>query len=343
MRTIYEQNELENKIVVFYNTENLEVLNIVKPYNSPFNINEFKSNIQCENIGYFINDSIDYDNYCSNINNYNKYIDVDSKKLCFEIKKIENYDNSRNLYYNRQDVKRNYTKEQVSSMYNTDYIDFNLKNIIKSGVFDFRFIELNELKLRNRIVEKRWDTFCSDPFLQNMSEDKIKLGLDIKKNGTYYPLIVSTLNPTDENLYIFEGNHRAISLKLLQSMGELPMDYKILCIVIPCNYMIYKTTDIKTPLKESIMLRCILENIYGSGVIGDDNMLSKAVNKIHSDGNSLINDYTIEYRGYNIEDIIFTIHSYPLWVRDLIFNYRQDILPSPIINNEEIFNKWKEL
>lgn len=348
----FKSGELLNKIVVFYNKKTFNIITILKPNNTSLDIDNFidgriKYDNNCKglnhnDIDFIITDSSEYDFYSNNANiNVNVRLSVNpiEKKLDVDVLKLEQKTN-KNLVYGTQTYKREFTKEQVYKMYNEDYINFNLKNAILYGGLKAEFIPIKDLNIRPHITKKTWKYFVSDPYLADASDDKLKLGRSIVEMGTWWPFLVSPVDYSSDSLYVCEGNHRIISLKLLAMYGEIPEDFKVFCIHIPSNYEAYKNEKMFDKLENPVSIRCILENVYGCEVIHSNDILQKVLQKIQKNGDKMINPYTIETKVNIMKDLMFGLHSYPLFLRDLIYMFDNQIKPNEIINNENAFKRW---
>jgi hypothetical protein len=53
----------------------------------------------------------------------------------------------------------------------------------------------------------------------------------------------------------------------------------------------------------------------------------------------LINEYTVESEAKTLHDAYQFIYIYPLFLRDLLYMF-PEVKPSPILNNEKLFNEW---
>lgn len=72
---------------------------------------------------------------------------------------------------------------------------------------------------------KEW-TCIKDKYLEHSKSNPLILGLDIKRNGTYYPIIAD--RKEDGYFEVRDGAHRLHSLKLLQEEGALDKEHEIL-------------------------------------------------------------------------------------------------------------------
>ena len=204
-------------------------------------------------------------------------------------------------------------------MYYNDYINFNLKNIIKSKNFRFEFVSLDELNIRPIISQKNWAHFSTDPFLSTMTKDKFLLGQDILEHGMYYPFIACYI---DNKAYVMEGNHRIQSLKLLKNNGIIKEDKKFLCLFIEDKDLCQNNYNIL--LKTPVYLRHNIHAEYCDEILNNQISLNTLKEKIKNEGGVFINDYTYEKLATKVSDVIMTTHYYPLWIRDLIYYYKDE-------------------
>jgi len=335
-------------IYVFYNKYTLEILTVLRPFINNIDINEFIEsrliyddkfkNLTYSDIDYIIEDTEEYDFFNDNPSIYKcMYIDNKKRKLKFKLTKNENV--FINTTYNIQKYKRDYTNVEINEMYEEDYINFNLKNImISDNDIEFSFEYLKDLNIRTKMVNKRWKSFHNDPYLTESSQDKTMLGKSIAKIGTYYPILVEP-QKSENGLYALEGSHRITSLKLLQMEGGIPEDFKIFCIHMPYSYQDIETPKMFTVLKNPILIRRIIEVYYGSEILNDSILYEKALSSIKEDGDKIINKYTYETYIYTLEELLSAVDSYPHWLRDLI-HIDGSIFPSEIINKELKFKEW---
>lgn len=339
-----------DKIVVLYENKTKDILTTVTPNNTQFNIESFvQSRLQYDDkfrhfnrqdIGVSIVSKSEFDkNMGYNNSLINFCINPLTNEVDFNIQKREAIPN-KNRTYADHEYKREYSLEQVYEMYNEDYINFNLRNAILNGILEARFIPIKDLNIRPRITQRTWKYFVNDPYLKDMHDDKLKLGRSILEIGTWYPFVVAPMTKDDDKLYVFEGNHRIISLKLLAMIGEISEDFKVMCLVLPTDYFTFKEKTNYTVLPFPVKYRYILEDVYGCDILVNQELLNKTLDKVKSDGEIFINDYTVEAVGTKMSDIIGVVHAYPLFLRDLIYLHDSKVLPSPIINNEEKFKEW---
>lgn len=336
-------------IYFFYNKDNLKILTTVRPNDTFFDINDFISTriqydisyagLEFDRVGYILGDSVEYDRLINT--DLNTTLRVNEEKQIVEIDIFaKTAMTNKNVVYGCQDVKRIFSNEDILNMYNRDYINCNIKNIVKSGVLEVKYTLLKDIKTNPRIAGERWESFFTDPYLKEMGENKLTLGRDIIKRGQFFPFTVS--KDKDGIVTIFDGQHRIISLKLLQFYGEIPDDFKVLCIYIHDQDSNYKDGTITRQVEEYVTTRQVFETKYGSEVIIDDFIKTRAMESIIKNGGIFIDDFTIEWQTKSLSEIIFGIHAYPLWIRDLIYPIPEMVKPNPIIYNEEAFLKWKE-
>lgn len=254
--------------------------------------------------------------------------------------------------YNQMSIQREFTSDDVYKMYNTDYINFNLKQAIKCGLFKASFIPLNQIHVRPLMLEKSWKFFYTDPFLTECADDKLKLARSIVKDGTYWPFLVNSLDVTTNDLYIFEGNHRITSLKLLSYAGEIPKDYKVFCIKFPHNFDFvkseYKNVDFENlkPQYRNINrlypqeYRYVVEMVYSDKFFTDSAYHDRIETFINAHDKRL-SEYTYQTTANTIWDSISALRDYPLFLRDLLYNY-PEVRPSRIINDENAYKSWIE-
>lgn len=343
---LYNKNgELNGKTIIFYNNYTDDIIVSVTPNNTPIDISNFiqekilsnNSSLSMGSVSFIFCDSNEYMHFLNSDYDLNAKLIVKNGKLDLEIREMDLIKNE-NIIYGKQKYKRDYTVEQIQSMYTDDYINFNLKNLLLSGNVEYEFIPIKDLNVRNDVAQVSWRDCQDDPFLAEYTEDKINLGLDIVENGTYWPFITSMQD--DGNLYVYEGNHRIISLKLCAFNGYIDENFKVFCIKAPYDWKEFKTARLYEETLTPFDIHFVLENRYGSELIVNDFIYEKVCEDIINKGGKLVSDYTGEITVYKNIDILFGASVYPLYLRDLIFEYTDVIKPSSIINNEEEFDGW---
>lgn len=337
-----------NNVFVLYNKITLEILFVQEPLHLSITPEQFlqeRYSVEKKCLGYsiddfgvIVSDRESYREVLANIDSYYIRVNADASNIEYVLKKQE----VSNMTYNDQSVKRYFTPEQVLEMYNEDYINFTLKNIIKGGGYvSARFIPLKDINIYVHSLDKNWSYFHNDQFLTDSDTDKRLLGQDIYENGTYWPVVVAPLvNDTSGNLYCFEGTHRVVSLKLNQLEGRIPEDFKILCLCYSDNYEVMLSARRFISLKTPLRVRSVVEVLYGNNVIISDDAYKEAISTCIQDRGSVKNEYTLEWEARSVGDSIFAAQTYPHWLRDLIYPIRNIVKPSRVLNNETLFQEW---
>lgn len=342
----------KDNIVILFNNDTKDVLATFEPNDTNINIEDFILNqiIYNEKFKYLSRDDVSFTfiskQKFEEINN-NKETDIEwfinpiTNEFDFDICK-RNYESSRNKTFIGNECGRTYSIEQIVHMYHEDYINVNLKNIIKYGIISARFISIKNLKIRPRISHRAWKYFDKDPYLKDTYDDKLKLGRSIMKIGTYYPFIVAPMSKDNDELYVFEGNHRIMSLKLLAMEGEIDEDYKVMCLVLPTDFYTWQETYQNKKLDIPVKYRYILDDVYGLDIFTNKELMDKVLKQIDRNNEKLLDNYTVESTATRISQIFRSIHTYPLFLRDLIYVSNNQVCPSEVINNENKFKEWLE-
>jgi hypothetical protein len=205
-----------------------------------------------------------------------------------------------------------YKYSDIKNFYENFYL-FNIKQLCNIGFYyDWRKIEdvlcCEQKKINNgqnfEIYSQR------DYFLNYYKKNKINLGKDIIKNGTFWPLFLC-------DNYLMEGFHRVYSLKLLKDITEF--DKKFLCLNIPYDLNIYLSNknlldleDLENPI-----------NYYKVDLSGSV-ILDKTKNSY------IIFMETLKFSGDFLNNRIFQINKeYPNYIK-----------PNPVFNNEKLFEQF---
>lgn len=205
-----------------------------------------------------------------------------------------------------------YKYSDIKNFYENFYL-FNIKQLCNIGFYyDWRKIEdvlcCEQKKINNgqnfEIYSQR------DYFLNYYKKNKINLGKDIIKNGTFWPLFLC-------DNYLMEGFHRVYSLKLLKDIIEF--DKKFLCLNIPYDLNIYLSNknlldleDLENPI-----------NYYKVDLSGSV-ILDKTKNSY------TIFIETLKFSGDFLNNRIFQINKeYPNYIK-----------PNPVFNNEKLFEQF---
>lgn len=248
-----------------------------------------------------------------------------------------------NLLYDSMLYKRDYTTEEISSIYSEHYINHNIRNAIKSGYYEAMFFPISQIHVNLGVTADSWKGFFNDPFLSTCADDKLKLANLIIRDGTYFPIIISKANPVDKNYYVVEGSHRIISLKLAEKNGLIDPNHKVLVIRMPynreCFYTMKNEPELRPKLDTPLSFRYQIECEYGSYVNSSDEIRKCIHDSIISDGERVVNDFTGELLCDDVFDIYHHITTYPLFLRDL-FSRHPEVKPSEVINNEKMFEEW---
>lgn len=230
--------------------------------------------------------------------------------------------------------------EQVSKIYNEDYIGFNLKNLLLSGIIKGKFISIKDLYIRPEVMQFPWGTYKEDPYIIEAKDDKLMIARSIVKIGTFHPFLVSPIGCNTSKLYVFEGNHRIISLKLLAMFGEISDDFKVFCLI-PNTRRYYGENDLDYSIFNlPVKFKYIIDDVFGNDILTIKEYENNIINYIKMQNWKFVNDYIVEAETYNIDFLIEWLICYPRYLRDLIFTYNKDLLPSKIINDESEFNRW---
>lgn len=338
---------INNKILIYYNKNNnkilhLEIVDFMQGFIKEQSIQIFN------NINNIIDNSteiaiLEKEKYLevftegvSNIISYNQELN----ELIINYKMQEGNNSSDRFYWNNHNPQRKYTEKQVQDIYYNDYLNCNLKNVLRSNNNIYiDFLSLDKLILDENIMVKNWDGCFQDPFLDEYSFNKIDLGKSILEKGTYFPCMVF-LDYDMQHYHVREGNHRIASLKLCQLQGLVPEDFKICCIILPRDLNVNIFGNVYNhKLSEPLTARYILECFWTTKVIEDEKYLAVVKKNLEESNHKLLNDYLVEYQIDTYIGLYEAIHAFPLFLRDLFFYYK-DIKPALIINDESLFKEW---
>lgn len=207
-----------------------------------------------------------------------------------------------------------YTYTEIKEIYYTKYL-FNIKQIIKHGLFNYSFKNIDEIiidKNRNQNLEENFQNpLNNDLYLKSYSEDKIKLGQDILLNGTYWPLVCC------ENK-IIEGAHRVFSLQCLNKI--IPFNKKFLCLDMPWKFENYIFN------KADIILNDNLEKEMEYYKL----TLNNEILKVKGKNSYKVHENNFKLSSYLLNNAIFTINK----------QYPNFIIPNPIFNDEKLFEQF---
>lgn len=250
------------------------------------------------------------------------------------------------FYYNEQPIKETYTEEDIYNFYYNHYINFNLKQLYLANDprFSFKWYSLDEINVRHTILNRSWYYYFKDGYLSDCATYKTNLAKDILDIGTYWPLKVSR-NKDDGLLYVHEGNHRVLSAKLLQMEGLWDNNYKWLCIEFDGDYQKFKMNNDRIT-EEMFLPKLIRQRMpfiirFGVDTSRDD---KKVLDIMEANNMTFIDEHTIELEPELYQEFISVGETYPHWLRDILYNFKQEngrpIIPSPVINNKDIWDEW---
>ena len=219
------------------------------------------------------------------------------------------YENSFN-----HDVVSNYYEKEVIDKYYAKYLE-NLKQL----AWETLWLPISDIEIHR---PNGW-MVLDDRYLYSTMRDPASLGKDIVRNGTYWCVIVEQ---QENGKYILkDGAHRVYSLKYLQSIGELPEDFKMLCIDLSKRKTPSRGYRACIPRKEEVS--DLFKRTYPTVFEHAD----------YSDGDEFgyLTDSTYDFHAVQL---------YSLLLRNSMFEYKQktgESYPSdPIINNEEAWGHW---
>lgn len=338
--------DIKNKYLAYFSTKTGSIISLEKIYE----LDGFDKN---SSLAFFktvnnIEDEIDLEFF--DFEEYDKlyepdfinlfYIDVNKRKLKVSYSYKKSFVSSSRYLWSNMDPQRPYTEEQVKEMYEQDYINCNLKNVLahKDKFFQYEFVPLDQLVLREDVMSKNWDTYFKDPYLLDSASDKTKLAKSIMENGTYYPIQVVT-NGDCETYTVREGNHRIASLKIGQAYGIVPEDYKILCVIMTPVMFSASVKTLQGVLTTPVIGRYNIDPVWTSKNVTDEFYRNKIKESVEFNNEKFINEYTVETQKDTIYDAYKFLYIYPLFLRDLLYKY-PNIKPSKVINDEKLFNEW---
>ena len=160
-----------------------KILTTFEPHDTIIEINDFImgrlkyddnfKNLTFSDVGYSVLQLDFYNRYVNTPSAVNKEFFINENNEA-ELRVIKNNSNDNSqMCYSSQLFKRYYSEDAVKKIYNEDYINFNLKNILKSGFLKAEFIPIKDLKIRSHLLYRPWGHFFSDPYLFDYDDDKI--------------------------------------------------------------------------------------------------------------------------------------------------------------------------
>jgi hypothetical protein len=119
-------------------------------------------------------------------------------------------------YFDTKKIPDFLTAQKLRKFYNM-YL-YNLK----ASPYRTAWVSLDDIM---EIEIRQWDVI-KDRFLTDTKDDPLKLAIDIRARGTYWPIFVFV--EPDGKYRIRDGAHRVWSLKRLKEAGEWPAEKKVL-------------------------------------------------------------------------------------------------------------------
>jgi hypothetical protein len=220
-----------------------------------------------------------------------------------------------------------------------DYYFISLKNIInhKDNPLEYKWLHPTEISFSNNSIATNWNFEfdpAKDPFCADVNENKILLGLDVLKQGNYFPYVCHKNN---DKYYVGEGRHRVVSLQMLDYLDMLPKDYKVLCFIYPESKIL--NSNLSIPL----LYYNFSEATYGDYVRPNrkEYNLDLVYNDLNkNNGYFLNNNILVAKNSSNFDEIFYGIRKYPGNLRDNLYKYKDSIKPNLCINDKKEFEKW---
>jgi hypothetical protein len=226
-----------------------------------------------------------------------------------------------------------FTKKQIGEMYSV-----YLENLKKTP---FKKIWINPLKKfklnkgNEYFALYQWGDNYGDPYLKEYNNKKIKLALDIKQNGSYWPFGGWYKN---NNIYIKEGKHRFMSILLADHYNKWNLNRKFLCVIVENKDVFEKTKNDLIKLQKPITMKIpYIKKMYFL-----QQKFPSLYNKFYKNKNlkERINKIKVTTKWMAMRSTqIWTI-----FLRDLFYKYKEKydeiIKPSSIINNPKEWNNF---
>jgi hypothetical protein len=266
----------------------------------------------------------------------------DGRSKTFLHKKIFNY--SMPDYFNEKNKKK-YDRQEVEYMYK-EHIENNIKNYLKLDFLNVKWFNPDDINIRDEKLNSDWSLKSNDEYVKESSIDKTILGKNILKNGTYWPFSLGYEYKKLNNLVVFEGNHRLMSIKFLKNEGIWPKDKKIFCTYI--NDIYYnikfrrKVINLKNKINIVTPFSCVYNNKYNTKEgkkFVEKNFFKEDKIKFH-DSNRVLVDIEVSTAG----EVLFYCQVMQHWLRDLLWLEKKKngkpIKASKILNDEDEWNKF---
>lgn len=235
-----------------------------------------------------------------------------------------------------------YSAERIYQLYEEIYLgDLKKMFINESKYIEYKWYSIDELDIKKTKEDRNFAETKGNSYLKGM-EDKKLLGLDIMKNGTFWPIGVIH-NNTHKN-EVFKGSHRVLSAKLLQKDG-LWDNRKLLAIdyIMPVEDTIWEFYSGYRKFEGDNMYKIPILILYPDVNIStvDWDLIENDIN-LH--GGKMIDHDVAEIPLQGHRFLVKTLAYTSIWLNELIC-FRRDMTgeflkPSNIINSEEAFEKW---
>lgn len=218
----------------------------------------------------------------------------------------------RNDYF----IPDNFTKEEVENLY-YGYFD-NLLTYIKAYDATIQFVDNSLLTTRDYMIEfNATPTGLNDRFLESGLYLE-KLGRDIEKNGTYWPIICCNTGR------IKEGDHRFRALRSINSRR------KVMVIAINDN-----TTG--------LLSQKVLDTFYTMNLLFPEPYIKELFKFIHQFTEfEKIGKSLYKVTSNHVSEIDQILVRYSMTVSWLLFYYHGQIKPVDFVNDEAAFYRWKK-
>lgn len=239
-------------------------------------------------------------------------------------------------------IKGSYTREELEYLYE-NVILYNLSKIFKVPHSEFIWRDISEITVIGKELVDNFPLNDHNSFLKD-DVDKTMLANELLNSGFYLPVYTS-INDEDQ-VEVDAGKHRITSVKLLESQG-LWDGRKILTVhtdVANVKHYKYMKDTLPRNLSNDIIMRVPMCLLFSTKYIFmDDDFITTSLNSIN--GKRISNDIVeiaINKTPKIYKSILFTGY----WVTEMFHAYRtytgDNIEPSPIINSEQEFEKWRK-
>lgn len=242
-----------------------------------------------------------------------------------------------NRHYHSHPNPRPFSADETKRFYYEDYIEFNLRNMLDSGLFEARFVPIREMQLQENMISRGQKAMTFDPYLQTYGSDRLKLARSILEIGTYWPTVACVRNG---KYVVYEGTHRITSLKLFAMLGEIDDSFELLCLIPKSNRYFGQNDAAMGQFHLPCKYRYVIDDVWGHNLYTNETYRKNVIRFIEDHGGKMVDEYTAEVETSNIDNLIEWFLFQPMFIRDLIFIYCKDLKPSKIINNKEAFERW---